>query len=159
MELYYKLKKQRNIRRVIEGLASFLSLSLLIVFEILKEDSKVITEHNVTDFFKYPTVEYTRDYSTGILIAGLIFAVSVSFLIADLLATRIYRTEIDGEDVIVYNGLGLIKLLVDGEEKDSMFMKEYLEAKLKSGVKLTVSRKFYMSYHIVFSDGRPALDL
>lgn len=93
------------------------------------------------------------------MIFGLIFALSVAALVADFIATRIYYREIDGEDIIVYNGMGWIKLLVNGEEKDAMFLKGYLETKLKTGVTMIVSPQFFLSYHLTFSDNRPAIDL
>lgn len=159
MNIFLKLKRKRTIRRIIEGAVTVLSLTVLIVFNVLKENSKVIEKIEVTPFLSYDSVHYTNDYSVGILIFALIFALFVSALLADFVATRIYYKEIDGENVIVYNGLGLIKLLVNGEEKDAMFFKGYLETKLKSGVTMIVSPQFFMSYHITFSDNRPAIDL
>lgn len=159
MDIFLKLKRKRTIRRIIEGTVTILSLIVLIAFNVLKENSKVVNKIEVTPFFSYDSVQYTNDYSVGIIISALVFAVFISLLLADFLATRIYYREIDGEDIIVYNGLGLIKLLVNGEEKDAMFFKGYLETKLKSGVSMIVSPQFFMSYHITFSDNRPAIDL
>lgn len=159
MDMFLKLQKKRTIRRIIEGTVTVLSLIALIAFNILKENSKVVTSIDVTPFYGYEIVEYTKDHSVGILISALIFALFVSALLADFIATRIYYKEIDGEDIIVYNGMGWIKLLVSGEEKDAMFLKGYLETKLKSGVTMIVSPQFFMSYHITFSDNRPAIDL
>lgn len=159
MDMFLKLQKKRTIRRIIEGTVTVLSLIALIAFNILKENSKVVTSIDVTPFYGYEIVEYTKDHSVGILISALIFALFVSALLADFIATRIYYKEIDGENIIVYNGMGWIKLLVSGEEKDAMFLKGYLETKLKSGVTMIVSPQFFMSYHITFSDNRPAIDL
>lgn len=159
MDLFLKLNKQRTIRRIIEGAFTVLSLAALIVFSVLKENSKTVTTIEVTPFFSYDNVTYTKDYSLPIIVFSVLFSVSVAFLLADFLCTRIYYAQIDEENVIVYNGMGLVKLLVNGEEKDAMFFKGYLEAKLKSGVTIIVSPQFFMSYHITFSDNRPAIDL
>ncbi len=159
MNTFHKLKRTRTIRRIIELAVAILSLIVLIAFNVLKENSKVVEKIEVTPFLSYDNVQYTKDYSVGILISALLFAFFASVLLADFLVTRIYYKEIDGEIVIVYNGLGLIKLLVNGEEKDAMFFKGYLETKLKSGVTMIVSPQFFMSYHITFSDNRPTIDL
>ena len=159
MDIFLELKKKRTIRRIVEGVITVLSLIALITFNVLKENSKVIEKIEVTPFLSYDNVYYTKDYSVAFLIFGLIFALSVAALVADFIATRIYYREIDGEDIIVYNGMGWIKLLVNGEEKDAMFLKGYLETKLKTGVTMIVSPQFFMSYHITFSDNRPAIDL
>ena len=159
MDLFLQLKKKRTVRRIIEGAAALLSLAVLIVFYVLKENSRVVEKIEVTPFLSYDRVQYLRDYSLGILIAGLIFALFVSAFLADLIAARIYYREIDGEDLIICNGLGPVRLLVNGEEKDAMFFKGYLETKLKTGVTVTVSPQFFLSYHLTFSDSRPAIDL
>lgn len=159
MDTLLKLKKQRMTRRIAEGAVAGISLAFLIIFCVLRENSKVITSVAVTPFLSYDHIEYTKGYIAAILISGLIFGVSLSFLIGDLLACKIHHTEIDGDDIIVYNGPGLTKLLVNGEEKDSMLLKSYMETKLTGGVTLTVTSRFFMSYHIIFSDGRPAIDL
>ncbi len=159
MDEFLRLKKRRSCRRIIEGTAAILSLTALIVLNVLKENSKVVTVIDVTPFLSYEHIEYTNDHSIGFVISALIMAIAASLLLADFVCTRIYHTQIDGEDVIVYNGLGLIKLSVGGEEKDAMFFKGYLETKLKSGVTITVSPQFFMSYHITFSDDRPSIDL
>lgn len=159
MDTFPALKKKRTIRRIAEGTVTLLSLVLLIVFSVLKEKSKVVASIDVTPFLSYDSVQYTNDYAVGIMISGLIFALFVSAFLADLLCARIYNMEIDGEDVIVYNGIGPIRLVVDGEEKDAMVFKGYLETTLKSGVTVVVSPQFWMSYHITFSDNRPAVDL
>ena len=159
MDIFLELKKKRTIRRIVEAVITVLSLIALITFNVLKENSKVIEKIEVTPFLSYDKVYYTKDYSIAFLIFGLIFALSVAALVADFIATRIYYREIDGEDIIVYNGMGWIKLLVNGEKKDAMFLKGYLETKLKTGVTMIVSPQFFMSYHITFSDNRPAIDL
>ena len=105
MDVFLKLKKKRTIRRIVEGVITVLSLIALITFNVLKENSKVIEKIEVTPFLSYDNVYYTKDYSVAFLIFGLIFALSVSALVADFIATRIYYKEIDGEDIIVYNGM------------------------------------------------------
>ncbi len=159
MDIFIKLKKRRTTRRIIEIAIVVVAFAFLIIFCILKENSKVVTSVDAEPFLSYDYVEYKEDYAAAILVSGLFFAVSLSFLIADLLAAKIYYTEIDGEDIIVYNGLGLARLFVNDEEKDSMFLKSYLETRLKSGVVLTIVPQFFMSYRITFSDDRPAIDL
>lgn len=159
MDEFLRLKKARTLRRIIEGAVTVLSLTALIIFNILKEKSKVVTKIEVTQFFSYDSVQYAHNYSIGIIISALIFSVFVSLLLADFLCTRVYHAEIDGEDIIVYNAIGPVKMLVSGEEKDAMLFKGYMETKLKSGVTMTVSPQFFMSYHISFSDDRPAIDL
>lgn len=159
MDTYLKLKKQRTARRIAEAAVVLLSLALVITFFALRENSKVVTNVDAAPFLSYDIVEYTKDYMAAILISGLVLAVSLAVFIGDLLAAKIYYAEIDGEDVIVYNGLGLRKLLVNGEEKDSMFLKSYMEAKLCSGVTLTITPKFLQSCRLTFSDNRPAVDL
>ena len=159
MDEFRRLKIRRTLRRSIEGAVAALSLTALIIFHVLKEKGKVVTTIDVTPFLSYDRITYTKDYAVGILISGLIFAFFAILLLADFVLTRIYYTQIDGQDVIVYNGLGLIKLLVDGVEKDAMFFKGYMETKLKSGVTMVVSPQFFMSYHITFSDNRPPIDL
>ena len=156
---FSETEKKRTTRRLIEGTVTALSLTALIVFSILKEKSKVVTPIGITPFFSYDSVRYTCDFSLGILIAAVIFAFSASLLPADFLCARIYHTKIDEEDVIVVQGMGPARLLVNGEEKDVMVFKGYLETKLKSGVTVNVSPQFFMSYHLTFSDGRPAIDL
>lgn len=159
MDIFIKLKKRRTTRRIIETAIVVVALAFLIIFCILKENSKVVTSVDAEPLLSYDYVDYKEDYAAAILVSGLFFAVSLSFLIADLLAAKIYYTEIDGEDIIVYNGLGLARLFVNGEEKDSMFLKAYLETRLKSGVVLTIVPQFFMSYRITFSDDRQAIDL
>lgn len=136
-----------------------LSLTALIVFFVLKANSRIVTTVEVTPFLSYDRAEYAKDYTLPIILSTLIFAPSVSLLLADLICARIYYSQIDGQDILVYNGLGFVRLLVDGEEKDAMVFKGFLETKLKSGVTMVVSPQFFLSYHITFSDNRPAIDL
>ncbi len=158
MDVFLKLKKNRALRRIIEGAVTVLSLTALIVMSVLKEKSRIVTTIG-TPPFSYDKVQYAKDYAIPILVSAMIFAVFGSLLLADFLCARVYYSRIDGQDVIVYNGAGPVKLLIDGEEKDVMLFKGYLKAKLKSGVNLIVSPQFFMSYHITFSDNRPAIDL
>ena len=158
METFLKLKKKRTSRRIAEGMVVLIALAVLILFFVLRENSKVITKVDETPIISYDIVTYTKNYSAAILIFGLIFAISLSVLVSDLLTAKIYYVNIDGEDVIVCGGL-LPKLLVNGEEKDSMFRKSCLETKLKSGVALTITPRPFMSYRIAFSDNRPPIDL
>lgn len=158
METFLKLKKKRTLRRITEGVVALISLGFLILFFVLRENSKVITKVDVTPIISYDYVTYTKNYSAAILIFGLVLALSLAVLVSDLLAAKIYYTRIDDEDVILYNGL-YPKLLVNGEEKDSMFKKSCLETKLKSGVTLTITPRPFSSYRIAFSDNRPPIDL
>ena len=159
MNEFLRLKKRRLSRRIIEGAVTVLSLTALIVFCALKAESKIVATIDVTPFFSYDRIEYADDHAVGIIVSGLIFAFFAALLLADCLCARIRYTQIDEEDVIIYNELWPIRLSVGGEEKDAMFFKGYMEARLKSGVALTVAPQFFMSYHITFSDGRPAMDL
>lgn len=158
METFLKLKKKRTSRRIAEGMVVLISLAVLILFFVLRENSKVIVRVDETPIISYDYVTYTKNYSAAILIFGIVLAVSLSVLVSDLLTAKIYYVKIDGEDVIVCGGL-FPKLSVNGEEKDSMFRKSCLETKLKSGVTLTITPRPFSSYRIDFSDNRPPIDL
>lgn len=159
MDKYLSLKKKRTKRRIIETILTVLSLVAVIVFTTLKQSTKHVTKIVVSQYLSYDRFSYSADYDIAIMITGLIFAFCIAILISDLLVSRVYYKQIDGQDVIVYNGLGFVRLLVDGKEVDVMFMKGYAQTKLKSGVTIVVSPQFFMSYHLTFSDNRDPIDL
>ena len=129
-----KLKKKRNIRRIIEAAIAIVFLTCGIVFKIIKEEPS--------------------NYIVVAIISIFAFVMTLIIFGLDLLFTRIYSIDIDGEMIIIYNNLLIWKLIVDGEESDSTFMKSYMETKLKSGLNLTASYQFFASFHISLSDGR-----
>lgn len=129
-----KLKKKRNIRRIIEAAIAIVFLTCGIVFKIIKEEPS--------------------NYIVVAIISIFAFVMTLIIFGLDLLFTRIYSIDIDGEMIIIYNNLLIWKLIVNGEERDSTFMKSYMEAKLKSGINLTASSQFFASFHISLSDGR-----
>ena len=129
-----KLKKKRNIRRSIEAAIAIVFLTCGIVFKIIKEEPS--------------------NYIVVAIISIFAFVMTLIIFGLDLLFTRIYSIDIDGEMIIIYNNLLIWKLIVNGEERDSTFMKSYMEAKLKSGINLTASSQFFASFHISLSDGR-----
>lgn len=129
-----KLKKKRNIRRIIEIGIAAIFLTCGIVFKIIKEEPS--------------------NYIVVAIISIFAFVMTLIIFGLDLLFTRIYSIDIDGEMIIIYNNLLIWKLIVNGEERDSTFMKSYMETKLKSGLKLTASSQFFASFHISLSDGR-----
>ena len=129
-----KLKKKRNIRRIIEAAIAIVFLTCGIVFKIIKEEPS--------------------NYIVVAIISIFAFVMTLIIFGLDLLFTRIYSIDIDGEMIIIYNNLLIWKLIVNGEESDSTFMKSYMETKLKSGLKLTASSQFFASFHISLSDGR-----
>ncbi len=158
MELYRSLKKKQLIRRIIEAIIALISIVSIIVFRILRENSKIVETIGAPPF-AYESVSYTHNYTWATLISVLFFAIAVSFLLADILFSRVYYRKVDEDDMIIYRGLGLFKLFINGIEKDSTFGKSYLEATLKNGVKITASYQFFCSFHITFSDNRPSIDL
>ena len=129
-----KLKKKRNIRRIIEIGIAAIFLTCGIVSKIIKEEPS--------------------NYIVVAIISIFAFVMTLIIFGLDLLFTRIYSIDIDGEMIIIYNNLLIWKLIVNGEERDSTFMKSYMETKLKSGLKLTASSQFFASFHISLSDGR-----
>ena len=129
-----KLKKKRNIRRIIEIGIAAIFLTCGIVSKIIKEEPS--------------------NYIVVAIISIFAFVMTLIIFGLDLLFTRIYSIDIDGEMIIIYNNLFIWKLIVNGEERDSTFMKSYMETKLKSGLKLTASSQFFASFHISLSDGR-----
>lgn len=83
----------------------------------------------------------------------------IDVLMTELIMSRVYHVKIDGEDIIIYNGFFFYKLLVNGEERDFTVGKCYLETTLSSGVKMTASLQAFYSFHLTFSDNRPAIGL
>ena len=159
MDCFQRIKKERAVRRIIEAVLTVSSLLLIIVFYSLQMSSKVVETIGVPPLFTYESVRYTNNYTWPIIISSVFFAVAVSFLLVDLIFSKVYYVEIDSEDVVIYNNLLFYKLLIGGEKKDSTFGKSYLEAVMKSGIKITASYQFFCSFHITFSDNRPAIDL
>lgn len=158
MDCLQIIKKERAVRRIIVAIICVTSLLFIVVFYSLKMNSRVV-ETIGTPPLSYESVRYTNNYTWPIIISSVIFAVAISFLIADLIFSRVYHVIIDNEDVVIYNNLLFYKLLVDGEEKDSTFGKSYLETVMKNGIRITASYQFFCSFHITFSDNRHAIDI
>lgn len=158
MSLYLRLKRKQTARKIIEGIVTLLSIAGIFLFASLREKSKAVKVVE-TPLFSYETVSYEQDYVWPIIIFVLLLIISVSVLLTELIMSRVYHVEIDGEDVIIYNGFFFYKLLVNGEERDFTVGKCYLETTLSSGVKITASLQAFYSFHLTFSDNRPAIDL
>ena len=150
------IKKRRIVRRIIELSIVIAFLSLAIVLTIIRYNNGTVIESG-TPLLPNEVV-YPNNY-LGLIMAS--YAISVYTLlvfICDVIFARIYNLEVDGEEVIIYANPLVWKLVVNGEIVDSTFCKTFLEAKLKSGIILTASRRIIMSFHLTFSDGRNPID-
>lgn len=134
MDLYLKMRKKMMTRKVLVWVTYTLAAIALITFNMF-------------------------DYEVPIIISDVVAVITLCWGLLELLNVRIYYAEIDGEDIIIDRGAFLVKLLVNGEEQDTMFGKSYMEAKLGSGVGIVVCAQAFLSYHIMFSDGRKPIDL
>lgn len=134
MDLYLKMRKKMMTRKVLVWVTYTLAAIALITFNMF-------------------------DYEVPIIISAVVAVITLCWGLSELLNVRIYYAEIDGEDIIIDRGAFVVKLLVNGEEQDTMFGKSYMEAKLGSGVGIVVCAQAFLSYHITFSDGRKPIDL
>ncbi len=151
------IKKKRMLRRIIEISIAIIFLALAIVFTIIRYNNGTVIDSGtplLPNEVVYPN-NYLGLIMASYAISGYMFLV----FICDIIFTRIYNLEVDGEEVIIYANLLVWKLVVNGELVDSTFGKTFLEAKLKNGVKLTASRQIFLSFHLTFSDGRKEIDL
>ena len=151
------IKKKRMLRRIIEISIAIIFLALAIVFTIIRYNNRSIIESG-TPLLPNEVV-YPNEYLGLIMASYMISGYTILVFICDVIIARIYNLEVDGEEVIIYANPLVWKLVVNGEIVDSTFCKTFLEAKLKSGIILTASRRIIMSFHLTFSDGRKPIDL
>ena len=156
-DLEKALKKQIKKNRIIERVLSFLFLVVLIVFWVLFEQSKVIEEIGFGPI-KHQSVTYNHSFSWGILIGSLGFIISVIFLIADYIFTKLVTFEISGDFITFYRGLVHTNLYINGELKDSIIYGYYMETMLSDRTTVNVALGKW-SAHFTFSNGHQSIDI
>ena len=158
-ELATELKARIRKRRILGMIISTVFLLILIVFNILYGQSKVVEEISIGSIKRY-SVTYNENLMWGILIGGFGLVYSVIFLIADFIFTQMVTFEIDGDHITFYRGCIHTDLYVNGEKCDrlSLGFRNCMEATLSDGTKVNVSLGKY-SARFIFSNGHPSMDI
>ena len=154
-ELKARVKKRRMCGMII----SAVFLLILIVFNILYGQSKVVEEISIGPI-KHDSVTYNEDFMWGILIGAFGLIYSVIFLIADFIFSQVVAFEINGDHITFYRGCIHTDLYVNGEKCDSLSLgfRNCMEATLSDGTKVNVSLGKY-SARFIFSNGHPSMDI
>ncbi len=155
-ELHLKIRKIKLITLAV----ALLFTVLFIIFMVIRENTKIVTEYEsgVPFIGGYKSVTYNNTYS---LIAGfcfIVFMMSFVFLLCECIFTRVNCVSVCGSDIILYRGPFSIILYVDGNEASRS--RYFLEAPLANGETVTVSlSRNTLFAHMSFSGGHQAIDL
>ena len=157
LELEQELRARIKKRRMIEAVLSLVCLIILIVFAVLYEQSKVVEEIEWGPI-THQSVTYNTDFLWGIMVGACGFVISIIFLIADCIFSKLIIFEVKGDYITFYRGMVHTNLYVNGEQKDGITYGYYLEATLSDRTKINVALGKW-SAHITFSDGHPSIDV
>ena len=152
-----KLRARVRKRRLAEGALATVFLVILIVFAVLYEQSRTVEEISL-GFIQYPLVTYDTRFLWGILVGGVGLCLVGTWLLADLVFSRINSLTVGEDYVTFYRGTLGVDLYVNGEQRDSIMLGHYLETTLSDGTRMTVSLGKW-SAHFTFSSGQPSMDI
>lgn len=158
-ELATELKARIRKRRILGMIISTVFLLILIVFNILYGQSKVVEEISIGSIKRY-FVTYNEDLMWGILIGAFGLIYSAIFLIVDFIFTQVVTFDVDEDSIIFYRGCVHTDLYINGEKCDSLSFgfRNCMEATLSDGTKVNVSLGKY-SARFIFSNGHPSMDI
>ena len=152
-----ELRNHIKKRRIIEVILGVVFLTIIVVFSVLYEQSKVIEEIGWGPI-KHQSVTYNHDFTWGILVGALGFVISIIFLVSDCIFSKLITFEINGDYITFYRGINQTNLYINGEQKDSITLGYYLEATLSDRTKVNVALGRW-SAHFTFSNGHPPIDV
>ena len=152
-----KLRARVRKRRLAEGALAAVFLVILIVFAVLYEQSRTVEEIGL-GFIQYPLVTYDTRFLWGILVGAVGLCLVGTWLLADLVFSRINSLTVGEDYVTFYRGTLGVDLYVNGEQRDSLMWGHYLETTLSDGTRMTVSLGKW-SAHFTFSNGQPSMDI
>ncbi len=156
-EIVKELRRHIAIRRIIMATLCVIFLIVFVTFCILREQSKVVEEIGWGPI-KHQFVTYNDDLSFGILAGVLGFVISIVFLLADFIFSRLGAFEIDEDSLAFYRGILHTNLYVNGELKSSIILGYHLEAVLSDGSVVNVALGKW-SAHLTFTNGHPPIDV
>ena len=158
-ELATELNARIRQRRIWGMIISAVFLLILIVFNILYGQSKVVEEISIGPI-KRQSITYNEDLLWGILIGAFGLIYTAIFLIADFIFTQVVTFDIDGDSITFYRGCVHTDLYVNGEKCDSLSLgfRNCMEATLSDGTKVNVALGKY-SARFIFSNGHPSMDI
>ena len=138
MEKLKAIRRKIVIRRIIELILFFVSITVIVILIIIQNASEI--------FYKYIPLAIT---------AGL----SLGALVNNLFCCKIYYVDIDGDFVVIFRELLFWKLMINETIVDKAIDRSYLEGNLSDGTRIVASYKFINSFHVTFSDNRPSFDM
>ena len=158
-ELSTELNDRIRKRRIGGIIIGVIFLMILIVFNILYGQSKVVEEISVGSIERH-SITYNGNFMWGILIGGFGLIYSVIFLIVDFVFSQVVAFDIDGDHITFYRGCVHTDLYVNGEKCDrlSFGFRNRMEATLSDGTKMNVALGKY-SAHFMFSNNHPSMDI
>lgn len=158
-ELEKYLHKKIMNRRIIETIIFFCFFAIGLTFSILYNNSRTV-EYIDCLIGIYESVTYNNSFVLGMFIGWFGLFITSVIIICDLLLSNYKVTEVENSVITLYKGMLAIIAYVDGECQDTLIMgRRYLEAKLKNGTKVTISRGALNSYHLTFSSNHEPIDL
>ena len=157
IEIENELTAHIKKRRIIEMILTALFFVILIVFAVLREQSKVIEEIGFGPI-KYQSVTYNNAFLSGIMIGALGLAVTLPCLVFDFLCSKFVTFEVGNDFITFYRGNLHVKLYINGELQETLSFGYYMEATLSDGTMVNVALGKW-SAHFTFSNGHPPLDV
>lgn len=157
-ELLQRLHVRIRRRRIIETALTACGLAAMILFFVLRESTKLVTEQDFGFGIVRQSVTYQEHWGILILFAVWFFCISGIFLACDFLLTRLRTVEVAGCLITLYHGLAHTYLYVDGEQKDGgCLVGHHLEAPIPGGTVYVSLGKW--SAYMTFSNGHPPVEL
>lgn len=156
-EIVKELRRHIAIRRIIVAALCVIFLVTFITFCILREQSKVVEEIGWGPI-KHQLVTYNDNLSFGILVGVLGFVISIIFLLADFIFSRLEVFEIGEDSLAFYRGILHTNIYVNGELGSSIILGYHLEAVLSDGSIVNAALGKW-SAHLTFTNGHPPIDV
>ena len=158
-ELATELKARIRKRRAWEIIICAAFLLMIVIFNILYGQSKVVEEISIGSIKRY-FVTYNEDLMWGILIGAFGLIYSAIFLIVDFIFTQVVTFDVDEDSITFYRGCVHTDLYINGEKCDSLSFgfRNCMEAALSDGTKMNVALGKY-SARFIFSNGHPSMDI
>lgn len=157
VDLENQLRAHIKKRRIIAASISATFLSVLIVFSILYNQSKVVNELGWGPI-KNQSVTYNYNLTWGIMVGVLGLIPALITFLADYMFSKLATFEINGDHITFYRSIVHTALYINGAEKDRISLGYYLEATLSDKSKVNVALGKW-SAHITFSNGHPPIDV
>ncbi len=147
-EIEMKLKARAKRTRIINSAISASLLILLVIFFIIREFTKTVTDLG----FGHKSIVYNVNISlaTGLIFTA--FVISLLYLIFALILGKIDTVEVNGNIITLYRGIGAVELYINGKKVDRDG--GVLKGKLNDGsfVLISMSRNHFFA-QMEFTNG------